>query len=189
MYTLTEVRMIDMVYGQKPGYGGNRGAGNNFSGSRNGGGNFGGGNTNLIPDDVATVPYKELTEDNYVEVAETAITALSKHVDKKNKPKILTTSKIRNILALNTEIYNDILNEPNEVLSDEFKGRINYLKVRMIYEAGREESVKCFVTESHLLEHIRNIQGNRSKYMLFSRFLEALVAFKKYKFKDDEKER
>ena len=166
------------------------------NGNRNGGG-FGGGNRNFgdshkssnaseLPDDKPASDYVPLTEDNYVKVAEDSIEALKKHTDRRGNPKVLTTSKIRNILALNAEIYNDIMNEKDEALSDEFKGRINYLKVRIIYEAGRESTVMCFVTESHLLDHLNKIQGKKSQYLLFSRFLEALVAFRKFKFMKDE---
>ena len=68
----------------------------------------------------------------------------------------------------------------------DFKGRINYLKVRIIYEAGREESVKYFIDESFLLKVIDSIKGSRSQYMLFSRYLEALVAYRKFKYGKDE---
>ncbi|WP_274968723.1 type III-A CRISPR-associated protein Csm2 [Succinimonas amylolytica] len=174
-----------MVYqqnrGSGNGYNNNRSSGGGYSSNRNGGGNSAG-----VSDAGPAAPYRDLSEDNYVEIAEAAIDALGKHTDRRDNPNVLTTSKIRNILALNTEIYNDILNEPGEDLSDEFKGRINYLRVRIIYEAGREETVKFFVTESHLLEHIKHIQGKRSSYLLFSRYLEALVAFRKFKYKKDE---
>lgn len=123
--------------------------------------------------------YIPITENNFADLAEASIDLLSKY---KEKP--LTTSKIRNILSLNAELYNDLINEPNENLSSNFIGRINYIKVRIIYEAGREARVKNFVNETHLLEVIKDIKGSRTKYILFSRYLEALVAFKKYKFKD-----
>lgn len=130
--------------------------------------------------------YVPITEDNYVDQAEKAINFVGKHVDKRGNPVILTTSKIRNILSLNAELYNDIINEPNEQLSMDFKGRINYLKVRIIYEAGREESVKYFIDESFLLKVVDSIKGSRSQYMLFSRYLEALVAYRKFKYGKDE---
>ena len=55
-------------------------------------------------------PFVGLTEENYVELAEKAIDALGNHKNKDNKPQRLTTSKIRNIWALNAEIYNDVIN-------------------------------------------------------------------------------
>lgn len=120
--------------------------------------------------------YVTLTENNYVEFAEKSINALKEHTDRK----VLTTSKIRNILALNAEIYNDVVNEPEELLSAEVVGRINYLKVRIIYECGREDSVKIFVNEAFLLKVIDEIKGSKKQYLLFSRYLEALVAYRKF---------
>ena len=173
--------------------GGNRNGGGYSGGNRNGGsysgGNRGGSENNKTnsansntDDKKAFRPYEALTEENYVILAENSIDALNKN----GNPPVLTTSKIRNILALNAEIYNDVMNERDEELSEEFKGRINYLKVRIIYEAGRDEKVRCFVRESYLLEYINQIQGNRSQYLLFSRYLEALVAFRKFKFINDK---
>lgn len=130
--------------------------------------------------------YVPITEDNYVEQAEKSIRYLNEYKDRNGRVKpVLTTSKIRNILSLNSELYNDVINEPNEQLSMELKGRINYLKVRIIYEAGREESVKNFVDESYLLRVIDAIKGSRNQYLLFSRYLEALVAYRKFIFGKD----
>ena len=48
-----------------------------------------------------------------------------------------TTSKIRNILAMVSEIYNDVITEQDDLLSPELQSRIEYLKVRLVYECGR----------------------------------------------------
>ena len=45
---------------------------------------------------------------------------------------------------------------------------------------GREVSVKNFCENAHLLECINDIDGTRTSYILFARYLEALVAFRKY---------
>lgn len=132
-----------------------------------------------------TVPYKELDESSYVEIAEKVINTLNNNAIA-NKKKVLTTSKIRNILALNAEIYNDVINDASSELPSDIVGRINYLKVRVLYESGRESSVKDFVTEASLLKHIENIKNNKSKYLLFSRYLEALVAYRKFIVGKDE---
>ena len=131
-------------------------------------------------------PYVPLTEDNYVDLAEQSIRSIGEHhKNKRGEPDILSTSKIRNILSLNAELYNDVINEPAEQLSLDFKGRINYMKVRILYEAGRETTVKYFVEESNLIKNIDAIKGSRVKYMLFSRYLEALVAYRKFVFGND----
>ncbi len=123
----------------------------------------------------------KLTKDNYVELAEKAIQGLTEKKDRRGNPvAIVTTSKIRNLLAMTAEIYNEAVNCQSEKLPDELIGRINYLKIRFVYEAGREASVKSLVTEAHILECLDDIRGSRAQYILFSRYMEALVAYRTF---------
>lgn len=130
----------------------------------------------------------KLDENNYVELAEEAIKRLKSQVNEKNRKPlpVVTTSKIRNLLAMTAEIYNEVQNDPNEHLSEDIKGRINYLKVRVVYEAGREDSVKRFVKTAAILEHLDEIKGSRKQYILFSRYMEALVAYRKFLVEDKD---
>ncbi|MDO4296704.1 MAG: type III-A CRISPR-associated protein Csm2 [bacterium] len=123
-------------------------------------------------------PAEPLTEENYVELAEKAIKAMKKEGGKKGSA--LTTSKIRNLLSMSMDLYNDIRESKEEKLNKELVGRINYLKVRVVYEAGREESVKRFQENAHLLYYITEIKDSKKKYLLFSRYMEALVAYHKF---------
>lgn len=92
-----------------------------------------------------------------------------------------TTSKIRNILGMVSEIYNDVLNEMNETLSADIQSRIEYLKVRLVYECGREPGVvKPFVQEAGLLAIISGIGTSRKKFIEFARYMEALVAYHRF---------
>ena len=121
----------------------------------------------------------KLTEDNYVELAETAINNL-----KKKNGELVTTSKIRNLLAMTADIYNQVVNLKEEKLSAELIGQINYMKIRFIYEAGREQQkekrVKELIEEADILTHIDEIKNSRKQYILFSRYMEALVAYRKF---------
>ena len=126
-----------------------------------------------------------INEENYVEKAEKAIKSLkTEFKDKKGRTmSMLTTSQIRNLLAVSADIYNEIMNDAAEAgdkLSTELCGRINYLKVRFIYEAGRDIKVRNFVEIAELLKILDSVQGSRKKYLLFSRYMEALVAFHRY---------
>ena len=116
----------------------------------------------------------KLDENNYVDLAEAAITKLEAMTNPRTGRKIpmATTSKIRNLLAMTAELYNDVQNSSGELLSNDIKGRINYLKIRMVYEAGREPA--------ELLQHLDEIRGNRKQFILFSRYMEALVAYHRY---------
>lgn len=122
-----------------------------------------------------------LTEDNYVDKAEKAIKELQKMKNKNGKSiPIVTTSKIRNLLAMTAGIYNDVLNVKGEKLPEDITGRIQYLKVRFVYEAGREPGVKNLVEKSEIIECLNGIKDSRQNYILFSRYMEALVAFRKF---------
>lgn len=125
-----------------------------------------------------------LEEKNYVEKAEKAIVELKNKKNPKTgkSVKMVTTSKIRNLLAMTADIYNEVLNSQEEQLSTEVCGRIDYLKVRFVYEVGRdkEEKVKAFVEKAEILQCINEIKGSRKNFILFSRYMEALVAYHKY---------
>lgn len=123
----------------------------------------------------------KLTEENYVEIAEQVIKKLHEEKNQKGQPiGIVTTSKIRNLLSMTANIYNDVVNTKSEHLSNEVIGRINYLKLRFVYEAGREQKVKRLVETAQILQCLDAINGNRSQYILFSRYMEALVAYRKF---------
>ncbi|TEB14037.1 hypothetical protein Psfp_03238 [Pelotomaculum sp. FP] len=92
-----------------------------------------------------------------------------------------TTSKIRNILAQVSEIYNDVIAGHDDVLSPDMQSRIEYLKVRLVYECGREPYVvKPFVDKAGLLELLNNIGDSRDDFIKFSRYMEALVAYHRF---------
>lgn len=129
----------------------------------------------------------KLTEENYVELAEKAIKKICSEKDRMGRPvSPVTTSKIRNLLAMTADIYNDVVNSQDEKLSRDIIGRINYMKIRFIYEAGREAKVKTLVAEADILAHIEEIKDSRTQYILFSRYMEALVAYRKFYGGKDE---
>lgn len=153
----------------------NHNNGNRNNNQRGNGNNQHGKSSN---NNIKILPNEALTNDNYVALAEKVINYL-----KENKC-LLTTSKIRNILSLNAEIYNTVLSERKDKLSGDVKARLQYLKVRMVYDSGREKTVKLFVQNSHLIEHLDEIGESKEKYMLFARYLEALVAYRKFAGRD-----
>lgn len=128
-----------------------------------------------------------INEQNYVDEAEKVIKKLSSKVNPRTKKPIpmVTTSKIRNLLAMSADIYNEIQGLQTDELSDEICGRIEYLRVRFIYESGREQGVKDLVEESKLLDVIKSVGKSKKNYILFSRYMEALVAFRKFYGKDE----
>ncbi len=122
---------------------------------------------------------KLLDEKNYVDKAEKAILKLKSKKDKRDKLiPMVTTSKIRNLLAMTMDIYNELVNSSADI-DDDLRGRINYLRVRVIYEAGREQKVKDFVTESEIVDILKEVETKKD-FILFSRYMESLVAFHRF---------
>ncbi|TGY97289.1 type III-A CRISPR-associated protein Csm2 [Petralouisia muris] len=123
-----------------------------------------------------------ITEKNYVEKAEAAIQLHKNKINEKTKKKkpMVTTSKIRNLLSMTADICNEVMDCKEEKLNDELCGRIDYLKVRVLYEAGREPVVREFVEDTNMLKCISEIGGSKKNYLLFSRYMEALVAYHRF---------
>lgn len=130
---------------------------------------------------------KTINETNYVDKAEKAIHSLRNKADQQRRGrgdlKIVTTSKLRNLLAMTADIYNQVLRCQKDGLDDEIKSRIEYLRVRFMYECGRDDRDKLvtnFVNEANILEILKEVNGSKKNYILFSRYMEALIAFHKY---------
>ena len=122
-----------------------------------------------------------LNDATYVDQAEKVILDLKNQTDNRGKPiQMVTTSKIRNILAMAADIYDNAMQSNSNELNSDVSSRIEYLRVRMIYEAGRDRTVKDFVEKSHLLDYCKMINADKKRYILFYRYLEALIAFHKF---------
>lgn len=122
-----------------------------------------------------------VNEQNYVEEAEQAIIRLKDMKDRNGRTiPMVTTSKLRNLLAMTADIYNIIVGQNDDKLNEDICSRIEYLRVRFLYEAGREPAVKNLVEQAGIIEVLKNVKGSRKNYILFNRYMEALVAFHKY---------
>lgn len=121
-----------------------------------------------------------LQNDTYVQKAEDAIEKLLATKDRRGNSMMPTTSQIRNLLTMTNEIYNEVRLLRDDKLSEDIRGRINYLKIRFVYEAGRDDKVKEFVNKAEILRCIDEIRDSRENYLLFSRYMEALVAYHKF---------
>ena len=114
---------------------------------------------------------------NYVDVAERVILALK---EENNDRLALTTSKILGLLSMTASIYTDVQRNRSETLSEELQSRVQYLRMRVAYEAGRDPVVKKFVIKAELLEQLSNIRADKERLLLFCRYMEALVAYHRY---------
>ena len=155
----------------------------NYSQNRNDNSNRGFQNNKngFAPKTVQSVPYKQLSDLNYVDTAEEVV----KTLERDNKDKIkLTTSQIRNLLAMTSEILNKInssksAEETNPVISPAIVQYLNSFKIRSVYECGRTPSVKDFINKAHILEHLKEIK-TMNDCELFCHYMEALVAYHRY---------
>lgn len=119
----------------------------------------------------------ELTNENYVSQAEAVIKRL---IDENGKNKILTTSKIRKLLAMISDMYTKAKRLKSNTLNSDLLTKIQYFKMHTVYEAGRESSVKKFVEEAQITNQIDKIKTDREKLILFCHYMEALVAYRKF---------
>lgn len=119
----------------------------------------------------------ELNDENYVSQAEAVIKRL---IDENGKNKILTTSKIRKLLAMISDMYTKAKRLKSNTLNSDLLTKIQYFKMHTVYEAGRESSVKKFVEEAQITNQIDKIKTDREKLILFCHYMEALVAYRKF---------
>lgn len=122
---------------------------------------------------------EKLTQTNYVDLAEKVIV---KDLERDKRGNFrLTNSKIRNLLSLVNNLYTDVActGGSDEKLSETIEGKIQYIRLRFVYEAGREKSVKDFVEKADIIKHLQRIE-TRSDLLLFCRYMEALVAYHKF---------
>ena len=128
-----------------------------------------------------------IDQNHYVDQAEQVIRTLQSRTRERRDGTsvpvpMVTTSKIRNLLAMTSDIYNETLGLPQGPLPERLRSRIEYLRVRFIYEAGKdpEGRVRDFVTEAKILDILKEIQGDKDNFLLFAHYMEALVAFHKF---------
>ena len=129
-----------------------------------------------------TIPRK--VPENYVDEAERIMRALI------SSGTTVTTSKIRNLLSLVTDIYNDESIRTEDKLKPDSVVKLNLMRVRVAYEYGRDngESVgkdkvypmKEFITQAHLREYLKGISTDRADLIRFAHYMEALLAFHRY---------
>ena len=118
----------------------------------------------------APVVAKAIPE-NYVDLAETLMSANSKSI---------TTSKLRNWFSIANDIYN-VESRSSEIgLKPESCTKLLNLRVRIVYDAGKDSKIKDFVSNANLLSYIKGIGSSREQMIRFAHYMEALVAYHKY---------
>ena len=127
---------------------------------------------------------------DYVNKAEDVIKELIDEAKKTTRKRnyeddILTTSQLRKQLSMTAELFSRAENEVSDTLSQELLDKIEYLRVQFVYQAGREQLVKKFIEKAGILQILKSINGSREDFLTYCRYMEALVAFRKYHVKKD----
>ena len=124
-----------------------------------------------------------LTDDNYVDKAENVIKSLNHTKDhRNNKIKFfLTTTKIRNLLNLTSNLFDESKVREYKELAD----KIAYLRVQFVYQSGRETAVKDLVKKAEILDILKEI-NNKESLQRFCRYMEALVAYFRFYGGEDQ---
>ncbi|MBQ9869320.1 MAG: type III-A CRISPR-associated protein Csm2 [Ruminococcus sp.] len=120
---------------------------------------------------------------NYVKQAETVMGCL---FNENNGKYVITSSQMRNIHSLIMGLYDSVRLNPEEQLDEETKSQIQYVKMRIVYIAGRDKAnnknsvIEKFLNRSELLNYIDSIGSSRDDLILVCRYMEALVAYHKF---------
>ena len=125
-------------------------------------------------DAVDMKPHIQLDADTYVDTAEKVIEGLKKGGG------LLSTSKIRNLLSMISSLYDEVRRERSDKLSKKDQEQIQYIRLHFAYEAGRDSKVKEFVNAADIIAHIKDIGDNKEHFLLFCKYMEALVAYHRY---------
>lgn len=112
-----------------------------------------------------------ITEENFADKAEEVM---------KSKNVRVTSTKMRSIYSLCTGLYSQARRSTEATLSKDLLSQVQYLKMRIAYECGRDPNVKNLEKQCQLQENISGIGTKKANLLLFCRYMESLVAYHKY---------
>ena len=127
---------------------------------------------------------------NYVDQAEQVMNNLAAEEQKDKYKKPITSSKIRRLFGLFTDLYNEIKRGDADELDPEQLQSLTTARIRLVYECGRGGSssdVTRFVQQAKILEYLKGIGSSRAEFLKFHQYFEALVAYHRYRFGDEKK--
>lgn len=125
---------------------------------------------------------KRIDDLSFAEVAEEVM-------ENKGFAKSITPTQIRKLHSYTIPLYEKVRRYQGEVLPEEMRSELQYMKIRFAYEFGRENGLKNLNSADigngeTMLNLIDEIGDSREKCLLFCRYMESLVAF--HKLYDDK---
>lgn len=95
----------------------------------------------------------------------------------------ITTSKLRNILSLLTDVYNTEMLSTAETIRPDSRVKLQMARIRIAYECGRDRNnreFKEFVDAANLLPWLKAIGNSRMRAIHYFHYLEAIVAYHRF---------
>lgn len=124
----------------------------------------------------------KLNKSNYVEWAEKIIKNHQQEMKKMEKSPV-TTNQVRNLLELLNILRERLRIERVKKLDEDMQGQVQYIKLRFVYAAGRDnesKGVRNFIQRSGMIECFDTVGDSIEQYELVCKYMEALVAYHKY---------
>ena len=129
-----------------------------------------GGNTRNYQQRETPAPMPDFP-DEYVDFAEKLM---------KEQYRKITTSKLRNILSLLMDVYNEEMLRTEESVSEDSMVKLQMARIRIAYECGRDRNTKEFVDAAYLLPWLKDIGNSRAQAIRYVHYLEAIVAYHRF---------
>ncbi len=94
-----------------------------------------------------------------------------------------TATQLRKIFSHINKIKNNmevsLLNDSSEVYAKKLYENLQYFKVQLIYQMGRDAKVKNFIENTQILKKLDGIKGSNG-FSSYCRYMEAIIAYQKY---------
>ena len=100
--------------------------------------------------------------------------------------KVITKTKIRSIYNMLCDIIDDEKHSSDAEISNESQMALRMFKVRVIYDCGRDDSVKAFVKRSHIIGYMLDIGSSRDKFDIYCKYFESLIAYHRFLYGDKD---
>ena len=122
---------------------------------------------------------KFIDETNYVDAA---LKSFAYFDDSRYKNKKITSSKLRSLYSMLCDIIKDENDKTGTQISSGCSAALKLLKIRIIYDMGRDEAVKIFIENTNLIAYLVHVEKNKKRddFKLYCKYFEALVAFHRY---------
>ena len=123
-----------------------------------------------------------ITEENYLKIAWKGLEYFKKNKKELPDKKRITSSKLRSMYSKLCDIILNKTDLEDENLNNSELADLKLLRIRIVYNMGRDEAVKLFMKETHLFAFLKYVEDNpsRKNFDLFCKYFEALVAFHRY---------